>query len=63
VKRKVVKVAKRNVAHADLMIAFKKTQQDAATSKEDKGKIGLKIAQLEDSRDEEVKFINHINNL
>lgn len=54
----------RNVAHADLMIAFYKDMQSKEVeNKEKHGKIGLKIAQLEDSRDEEVKFIDYINTL
>lgn len=60
--RKAVRSAKKNVAHADLMIAFLRHKKELEPVKENQGKIGMKIAQLEDSRDEEIRFINFAKN-
>lgn len=41
-----------------MMLGYYKFEQSFITDKKKHGEMGMKIAQLEDNRDNEVKFLN-----
>lgn len=60
--RKTIRKTKANIRHGRMMAAFYTHQAAQQESKELRGKTDLKATQLEDSADQEEKFLDFIRN-
>jgi hypothetical protein len=56
--RRAIRKSKENIAHAEMMIRYYKSEQEVELDKKKHGEMGLKISQLEDNHDAEVTFLN-----
>lgn len=60
--RKAVRKTKANIRHGKMMAAFYTHQAENEPDKQISGKLTLKATQLEDSYEQEEKFLDFISN-
>lgn len=60
--RRVIKKSRENIRHARVMSAYYTHRALKMESREERGKTDLKAVQLEDSADEEQRFVDFLKN-
>lgn len=58
--RKTLRKTRENIRHGRMMVAFYEHLEAIQQNKEMKGKIGMKVVQLEDSVEQEERFLKFI---